>query len=104
MAASALPYPYNLLAADKDTLREPMVHDFFANNPRPLPGDEQGAKWVCDDEDNIMIFNFLGIITSGSGHHHVSSYGTLVDKNAWVCGVLAALLSCPLTSPGFSTG
>jgi hypothetical protein len=91
MSVSPNSYPYNVLETDKDSLRVPLVHDFFANNPRTLPGDDQGPKWVCDSDNKVMVFNFIGIVTPGSGRHHVTPYGTLVDKNTWVCLYPASL-------------
>jgi hypothetical protein len=99
MSQSTLLHTLSIYVADPVTLREPLPARYFTNNPRTLPADKGGPKYVLGDSGEPMLFSIAGAIHIGT-KHSVTPYGTFTGKGQYVGDLLTLRPTVTYTTLG----
>jgi hypothetical protein len=90
MPQSTLVDPLSIYVSDPTTLTEPLPARYFVNNPRQLPGDKRGPKFIVDDSNRPLQFSIVGTVHEGN-KHSVTPYGTFTGRGDYVSAHAIAL-------------
>jgi hypothetical protein len=87
MSQSTLLNVLSAYISDPATLKELLPACYFTNNPRTLPSDKGGPKYVLNDAGELFVFSIASAIHVGN-KHSVTPYGSFTGKGQYISSFL----------------